>query len=84
MPVARKVWPHIRIDAGRQSPPLDHRIGAGLGEEAVTQLPGPPADCPEQRAARLVAQAFGIEIGVQVFLKAMVAWHFMLLAALFV
>ncbi len=78
----KTVISHLRLNAGGRRPPADHRIGVGLGQGRPRQLPGAPADGPKQWPLGIVGQAGALDVGDQVRFEIMVAWHFVVLAAL--
>ena len=73
-----------RINPGRLGAALNHGIGIRLGQGGIGKHARSSANRPEQRVTRMILEASGLHIVVQVLFKAMMARHFVDLAALFV
>jgi hypothetical protein len=65
----------LRDDAGRRCAPADHRVRIGLGQRPPRQRPAfLAADRPEQRTLG-IGEARALDLGGEVGLQAVVAWH---------
>jgi len=53
----------LGLDAGRRSPPANHRVGVGLGQGSAGEFACAAADGPEQRVLRTVLDPVAFEIG---------------------
>ena len=60
----------------------DNCIDVRLGQHRAGEPPDAAADRAEQRPLGIIAQARAVEIGDEVFVEVVVAWHCVALAAL--